>query len=135
MRCRLVCYKTLAVINATARANWKLLARAVEPAPRKGLLNAGARRRLSEGTEPSSRRSQILRNRPGKWMPDTEHALRDPFYLLKRRHGLARPSAEILDRPVDVLVERLRVNTPHLERECLSFTKNASRHGNCSAQQ
>ena len=40
-------------------------------------------------------------------MTGTEHALRGPFYLLERRHGLAHPSAEILDRPVDVLVERL----------------------------
>ena len=36
-------------------------------------------------------------------MRATEHALRGPFYLLERRHGLAHPSAEILDRPVDVL--------------------------------
>ena len=41
-------------------------------------------------------------------MTDTEHALRGPFYLLERRHGLARPSAEILDRPVDVLGARAR---------------------------
>ena len=94
-------------MKATTRSKGKLLARPVEPAPRKCPLNTGARRRRSEGTEPSSRHSQILLNRHGKWMTDTEHALRGPFYLLERRHGLAHPSAEILDRPVDVLVERL----------------------------
>ena len=136
-----MCYRTLAKAGERSHAdqrlgaNWKLLARAIEPAPRKCPLNTGARRRRSEGTEPSSRRSQILINRHGKWMTDTEHALRGPFYLLERRHGLAHPSAEILDRPVDVLVERLRVNTPHPERECLFFTQYASRHGNCSAKQ
>ena len=45
-------------------------------------------------------------------MTDTEHALRGPFYLLERRHGLAHPSAEILDRPVDVLPAGSNRHTP-----------------------
>ena len=38
-------------------------------------------------------------------MRDSEHAPRDPFHLLERRHGLA----EIVERGVGVLVERIRV--------------------------
>ena len=42
-------------------------------------------------------------------MRAAEHAPRDRFYLLERRHGLA----EIVERGTVVSVERHRVNLPH----------------------
>ena len=45
-------------------------------------------------------------------MRATEHTPRGPFYLIERRHCLA----EIVERGAGVVVERLRVNPPHLER-------------------
>ena len=64
-------------------------------------------------------------------MVTTEHAPLGPFRLLERRHGLA----EIVERGGRVLAERRRVIPPHIERESLVLTKNASRHGNQLAQQ
>jgi len=60
-----------------------------------------------------------------------EHAPRDRFYLLERRHGLV----EIVERGARVLVERRRVNQPHPEREVMTITENASCHGRYFAQQ
>ncbi len=43
--------------------------------------------------------------------------------------------AELVERGVRVSVERLRVITPHRERDIMTIPKNASRHGNRLAQQ
>ena len=70
---------------------------------------------------------QINRNPFCERVCDSEHALRPPFQILERRHALV----EIVERgTVDVHVERLRVIQPHFERESMSFSENASRHGN-----
>ena len=58
------------------------------------------------------------------------HAPRDPFHVLKRRHGLA----EIVERGAGVEVER-RQSHPHREREFITFSENTSRHGYYFAQQ
>ena len=60
----------------------------------------------------------------------SEHAPRGPFRVLERRHGLA----EIVERGGGVHVERRRVSPPHLERDFMSFSENASRHGYISEQ-
>ena len=60
-----------------------------------------------------------------------EHAPRDRFYLLERRHGLA----QIVERGVGVSAERLRVNPPHRERESILISENAPRHGDRFSQQ
>ena len=60
-----------------------------------------------------------------------EHAPRGPFRVLERRHGLA----EIVERGTVVLVERPRVNPPHPERDLMTLSENASRHGHHFAQQ
>ena len=61
----------------------------------------------------------------------SEHSLRGPFRILERRHGLA----EIVERGGGVSAERLRVHRPHLERNVMILSKNASRHGDRFAQQ
>ena len=60
-----------------------------------------------------------------------EHAPRDSLRVLEHRHGLA----EIVERGVGVNEERLPVNPPHSEREDMTVTNNAPRHGNRFAQQ
>ena len=50
---------------------------------------------------------------------------RDPCRILERVHGFA----EIGARGVAVFVVRLRVNPPHLEREFMTLSKDALRHG------
>ena len=64
-------------------------------------------------------------------MRAAEHALRGPFNLLERRHGLA----EIVERGAGVHVERRCVKCPHPEREIMRVSENASRQGNRLAQQ
>ena len=64
------------------------------------------------------------------WVRVTKHAPRGPFRVLERRHGLA----EIVERGGGIEVERLRVNFPHLERESMPFSENASRYGHRSEQ-
>ena len=64
-------------------------------------------------------------------MRATEHAPRNPFYVLERRHGLA----EIVERGGGVFVERRRLNPPHLEHESMTLPESASRHRNIFAQQ
>ena len=59
------------------------------------------------------------------------YEIRDPCQILERRHCLA----EIVERGAGVLVERLRVDQPHPEREFFTVTENASRHGCRFAQQ
>ena len=60
----------------------------------------------------------------------TKNAPRNTFRVLERRHRLA----EIVERGGWVLVERLRVIPPHLERKGI-LAENASRHWNRFAQQ
>lgn len=60
-------------------------------------------------------------------MRAADHTMRDPIRLLKRLHCLA----EITERGAGVLVERLRVNCPHYEREHITLSQRASRHGYC----
>ena len=64
-------------------------------------------------------------------MHAAQHAPRDPFRVLECRHGLA----EIVECGVWVVVERPRVKQPHLEREIMTLSKNASHHGYRLAQQ
>ena len=54
-----------------------------------------------------------------------EHAPRGTFNLHERRHGLA----EIVERGAVVMVERHRVHQSHPEREIITVSNNASRHG------
>jgi hypothetical protein len=63
-------------------------------------------------------------------MRAAEHAPRDPLRVLERRYGLA----EIVERSAGVAVERLRVIPPHFERQSMSFSESASRHGYQFAQ-
>jgi hypothetical protein len=69
---------------------------------------------------------QIILNRRGERVRAAEHAPRDPFRVLERRLGLV----EIVERGVVVQVERLRVIRPHPERELMTISEDASRHGN-----
>ena len=55
-------------------------------------------------------------------MRAAEHAPRDPSRILERRYGLV----EIVQCGVFVIVERLRVTPPHLERQSITFSENAS---------
>ena len=114
--------------NADQRlgANWKLLARPVEPAPRKCPLN-----RPFAGAECGSRVSQINLNPLCARVRATEHAPRDPYRILERRHGLA----QIVERGAVVFVERPRGMPSHTERDLMIFSDNASRHRNLFAQQ
>ena len=90
------------------------------------------RRRFFVEAELRSSLEQINRNPFCERVCDSEHALRPPFQILERRHALV----EIVERgTVDVHVERLRVIQPHFERESMSFSENASRHGNHFAKQ
>ena len=61
----------------------------------------------------------------------TENALPRFRNGFKRRHGLA----EVVEQGGGVAEERHRVNPPHLEREYMPFSENASRHGDRFAQQ
>ena len=89
------------------------------------------RRRRFPGAEGGSRLSQFGLNLYCELMRAAEHAPRDPFYFLERLNGFA----EIIERGGVVVVERLRVIPPHLERGHMSFSKNASRHGHRFANQ
>ena len=74
--------------------------------------------------------SQSFLNRRCERMCATEHASRGPSSLLERRHSLA----EIVARRAGT-AERVRESPPHPEREFVTLSKNASRHGLRSAQQ
>ena len=93
-------------------------------------LNSSRRSTLA-GAERGSRVSQGCPNIHCGRVRASEQASRDPFRVLERRHGLA----EIVGRGCVVEVERLRVNFPHLEREYMPVSENASRYGYCFAQQ
>ena len=77
------------------------------------------------GAERGSRLSQAVLNTRGERVRATEHAPRDPLYLLERRHGLA----EIVERGGGVLEERIRVIPPRPEREFMTPSEDAPRHG------
>ena len=83
------------------------------------------------GAEHISRVSQGCLNPSCDRMRAAEHAPRGPFRVLERRHCLA----EIVERRVGVLVERLRVTPIHPEREFVTLADNAPRRGNRFAQQ
>ena len=83
------------------------------------------------GGENSSRRFQTTLNRRGEWMRATKHLPRGPFSVLERIHGFA----DIVERGACVHVERRRVNSPHLECEFITLTKNTSRHRRRFTQQ
>jgi hypothetical protein len=94
------------------------------------LRTPGGRRWRFAGAERGSRGSQIHLKRRGDWVRATEHASCDPFYFLKRRHGLA----EIVERGAVAPGERLRINPTH--PECgLDIPEDASRHGHHPAEQ
>ena len=81
--------------------------------------------------ERGSRVSQCVLNALCGRVRATEHAPRDPYRILERRHGLA----EIVERGTGVLVERLCVTPPYLERDPIALSENASRHGHRFEQQ
>ena len=83
------------------------------------------------GVERVSRVLKFARNINCDWVRVTEYAPRGLVRVFERRHGLA----ELVERGVRVSVERLRVITPHRERDIMTIPKNASRHGNRLAQQ
>ena len=90
-----------------------------------------ARRRFFTGAERGSRFLQgPLMCSCGR-VRAAEDAPRDPFRLLERRHSLA----QIVERGIVVLVERLRITPTHQEREVMVISKDASRHWHCFEQQ
>ena len=89
------------------------------------------RRRRFAGAERGSRVSQFALNLHCKRVRAAEHAPRDPFRVLERCHGFA----EISECGAVGFVERLRVNPPHPERESITLSENASRHGDRFAKQ
>ena len=89
-------------------------------------LHALRRRRLRfAGAERGSRSFHVALNFLCGRVPASKHALRDPSYLLERRHGLA----EIVERGAVVSVERLRAFLLHHERKSMIFSENLLRHG------
>ena len=64
-------------------------------------------------------------------MRAAEHSPCSPRRLLVRRHGFA----EVVERGVGVPAERRRVNRSHPERDVITLSENASRHGHEFAQQ
>ena len=89
------------------------------------------RRRRLAGAEHGSRASQGILDPRCVGVRAAEHAPRDPFCVLERRHGLA----EIVKRSATGVDERRHVIRPHPEREVITLSENASRHGNRFAQQ
>ena len=65
------------------------------------------------------------------WVRAPEHSPRGPFRIFECRHG----GVEIVERGGGVLVNRLRVNTPHTKRESIIITENAPQNGHDFAQQ
>ena len=87
-------------------------------------------RRLA-GVEHGAHVSQFALNLHCERMRAAEDAPYDPFRILKRCYGLA----EIVKRGATGVDERRHVIRPHLERERIIVSENASRHGSCFAQQ
>ena len=65
--------------------------------------------------ERGSRMSQIALNPNCVWVRAAEHAPRDAFRVLERRHGLA----EVVERGAVDFADDPRVITPHPEREII----------------
>ena len=80
--------------------------------------------------EHGSRVSQVALNVHCERVRATEHAPRGPFNLFERIHGLA----EIVERGAGVVVEHPRATPPHLERESMPFSEDASCQGHRPAQ-
>ena len=70
------------------------------------------------GAERCTRVSQVDLNSLCERVSATEHAPRDPFRRFEDRHGLAKT----VERGARVLVERLRVNPPHLDRDVVTLS-------------
>ena len=77
------------------------------------------------GLEGGSRVLQIALNITNERVRAPEHAPRDPLYFLERRNCLA----EIVEGGVRACVEHLRVHFLHPEREIMTLSLNALRHG------
>ncbi|CAH0380099.1 unnamed protein product [Pelagomonas calceolata] len=60
-----------------------------------------------------------------------EYLLPRPCDRLERLHGFA----DMVERGASIQVERTRVTVPHLERDSMPFSENASRHGHHFAHQ
>ena len=83
------------------------------------------------GAEHDSRVSQTALHAFCERVRATEHAPRGLFQIFERRNGLA----EIVERGAGVIIERLRVISPHPEHKVIMLLENASRHGNRFAHQ
>ena len=77
------------------------------------------------GAEHRSRILQLALNSRCERVRAPKHTARGPIHLLERRHTLT----EIVQRGTVVHVECLRVNQPHLAREIVTISENASRRG------
>ena len=73
------------------------------------------RRGRLAGAKRGSRVSQIVLNPLCGWVRAAEHAPRNLFYVLERRHGLA----EIVERGGGVLVSRARLDGAMCRAGCL----------------
>ena len=78
--------------------------------------------RRHAGAERGSRVSQILLNSLCGRVHPSEHAPRDPYRVLERRHGLAK----VVERGGGVFVERRRVNKSRPERSKSFESKRAA---------
>ena len=85
---------------------------------------------LLGGAERGSRPSQGDLNLSCERVRAAHHAPRNPCRVFERCHGLT----EVVERGAAVQ-ERPPVIPPHLEREFITITENASNHGNRFAQQ
>ena len=71
------------------------------------------------------RLSQAELSRPYGRVRISEQAPRNRLHVLERNNCLA----EVVERGGGVVVERHRVTQPHPEREVMTLTEDASRHG------
>ncbi len=83
------------------------------------------------GAERYSRLSQVFLNPGCDWVRAAEHAPRDPQNLLERCNGIL----EIVERGGGIQKKRPCINSPHPEREFMTFSQNASGDGQRFAQQ
>ena len=90
-----------------------------------------ARRRRFAGAERGLRVSQGAPNIQYDRVRTPENAPRCRFQTLERRHGFA----QIVGSGASGTVERLRVIHPHHDREFITISENAPRHGYRFAQQ
>ena len=89
-----------------------------------------ARRRLA-GAERGLCLSQLFLDPFCGWVRATEDSPRGLSQIIERRRALTA----IVECGAGVCEEHLRVNPPNLERELITLSKNASRHGHRFAQQ